>query len=139
MGSFMINYPSYKNSSIYSPLIEMLNKDFWSLSDPPSIERADPFAIRDTSCTKDGVFELKVIAPGRSRDDFSVTVQGRTVSVKTNDKEGAEFNEVYKWSYDLYPHQDADAISVSMENGVLTLQIPHATPQEPEMRQLKIS
>lgn len=139
MGSIMLSRPVRKNSSIYSPLIEMLNEDFWSLRAPPNIERVDPFAIRDTSCTKDGVFELKVIAPGRSRDDFSVTVQGRTVSVKTIDKEDAEFNEVYKWSYDLYPNQDADAISVSMENGVLTLQIPEATPQEPEVRQLKIS
>jgi len=139
MGSIMFSRPVRKNSSIYSPLIAMLNEAFWSLRAPPNIERADPFSIRDTSCTKDGVFELKVIAPGRSHDDFCVTVQGRTVSVKTIDKGDTENNEVYKWSYDLYPNQDADAISVSRKNGVLALQSPEAAPRGPEVRQLKIS
>ena len=143
MGSFMINYPSYKNSSIYSPLFDLFNEDF--RSSPRYVSKVsrgrseDPFVIRDTTATIDGIFELKVIAPGRSREDFSVTVEENTVHVKTVEREGSEFSSNYTWCYTLYPQQDADSISVTMENGVLTLKIPKKAPQEPEVRQITIT
>jgi len=149
MGSNALSRPALKNSSIYSPLMElmypMLHPDengwnSWLLRTPASIEKAPSlFYVRGvTKHTEEGLTHI-VAAPGRTREDFEVTVKGRLVTVRTVASEETNKSESYKWSFEAYDNHDLDAISVKMENGVLELRIPVKAPVEPEVKKISIA
>jgi HSP20 family protein len=86
------------------------------------------FPIRYATATIDEVFKLTVAAPGLSREDFDVTLtKGRNLIVKTVRPEDVENKNEFSFSYQLYDDQDADAIYVKMQNGLLELSIPKLT------------
>lgn len=98
-------------------------------------------AIRSETSTTDGVFKLTVGAPGLSRDDFDVSLKGRKITVKTVGKSDDESRESFLFEYKLYDHQDADSITVKMQNGLLELEIPKLVkdPLEDAERKIEIS
>jgi hypothetical protein len=156
MGSNVLSRPAFKNSSIYSPLMELVRSQVapemypmlypdengwnsWLLRTPASIEKEPSlFYTRGvTKHTKEGLTHI-VAAPGRTREDFEVTVKGRLVTVRTVASEGTSKSDSYKWEKEAYDNHDLDAISAKMENGVLELRIPVKEAVEPEVKKIAI-
>lgn len=144
MGKKVLGRQAFNNSYIYSPLFELMNPrsttDTWLLSDPPAVQQA-----KTSLLSIKGVTHLNpknptdlthtVVAPGKSRDDFEVTVKGRVVTIQTV----GDSDESYSWSRKACDSNDLDAISAVMENGVLKVRIPAKEPVEPEVKKISIT
>ena len=144
MGRNLRGRQAFNNSYIYSPLFELMNPrsttNTWLLSDPPVVQQAKTSLLSIKGVTH---FNPKnptdlthtVVAPGKSRDDFEVTVKGRVVTIQTV----GDSDESYSWSRKVCDSNDLDAISAVMENGVLKVRIPAKEPVEPEVKKISIT
>jgi len=74
---------------------------------------------------KDGALLTEVALPGYSKDDVSVTVEGRTLTIEAEIEEADQsyFKKSFKKMYELPEDVDADQIEAKLENGLLTLKM----------------
>ena len=144
MGRNTLGRQTFNNPFIYSPLFELMNPrsttNTWLLTGPSALQRTEKplLSIRGvTHLNPENPTDLThtVVAPGKSREDFEVTVKGRVVTIQTVGDSG----ESYSWSRKADDNNDLDAISAEMENGVLKVRIPAKEPVEPEVKKISIA
>ncbi len=130
---------------------DFFSRDLWSwgLNNNSSTNTTIPLVnIRETNEN----FEVEMAAPGMSKNDFKVELDGNLLTItseKKNEKEEKE-SERYtrrEFSYQSFQRSfqlpkdvvDADKIEAKYENGVLRLAIPkkeEAKPKPPKMIQI---
>lgn len=87
----------------------------------------------------DDKYEISLAAPGVSKKDFNITVEGEKLTVAYQAKESESyyaFASNYSKNYTLPRHSDVENISATYKNGVLIVAIPK-TP-ESTARQITI-
>ena len=97
-------------------------------------------------------FEVEVAAPGMTKEDFNITLEGNLLTISSSRKDEKEEKEAHytrkEFSYQSFQRSfelakdvvDEDRIEARYENGVLKLMIPkteHAKKQAPRMIEIK--
>jgi len=72
----------------------------------------------------DQAWTVTLDLPGVSREDLSISVEGKMVRLETR----AEAARQYKAAYELPQDIDVDATTAKLENGVLTLTLAKSVP-----------
>ena len=97
--------------------------------------------------TDDG-FQLYVAAPGLQKENFSVNVEGRLLTIAAESKQDTSETEG-KWtrkefgyasfarSFTLPEAVNADAIAAKYENGILSVTVPKAEQVKPKAIEIK--
>lgn len=110
-----------------------------------------PFDIRSTtSRSTNEKYILDVIAPGKSHEDFNVSLAGRWVIVNSleenetpEESQGSQASvsaQKYTLKQLVPPEYNLKRAVVSMSNGVMTIEVPASvTEDKEEVRQLKIN
>jgi HSP20 family protein len=72
---------------------------------------------------KDSSLLVEVALPGYTKDEVSVEVEGRTLTIAAEIAEADQtfFKKTFKKMYELPDDVDADQINAKLENGLLTL------------------
>jgi len=111
----------------------------WKSQDVP------PVNIHET----DDALHLEVNAPGRNKEDFSITVEDNTLTIgfeKKQENETSAHNtirrefsfESFKRSFNLGEEINADNIQAKYENGVLKLYLPKKEVVKESAKQISI-
>ena len=89
-------------------------------------------------------FHLEIAAPGRSKDDFTVTVEDRNLIVASENEKKEDNNQNYrlkefgiksfKRSFFIPKNADLEKIDASYENGVLLVVIPKLKEEDVSKR-----
>lgn len=135
------------NFSIFSPMFNDFNRELlnWGNSNYSSTSTTVP----SVNIKEDGdTFEVEVAAPGMSKDDFKITLDGNLLTIssakeeKNEEKRGnytrREFSyQSFQRSFELHRDVvDQDNIEARYENGLLRLTIPkkeEAKQKEPRL------
>jgi HSP20 family protein len=109
------------------------------------VKQAVPVNIRQT----ENDYLLEVIAPGFSKEDFTVSLENNLLTVAADKKGDAENDgkfirrefrqQGFKRSFTLDEKINAEAISAQYVNGVLTLNLPKKAEVKPATKQININ
>lgn len=109
------------------------------------VKQAVPVNIRQT----ENDYLLEVIAPGFSKEDFTVSLENNLLTVAVDKRGDAENDEKFirrefrqqgfKRSFTLDEKINAEAISAQYVNGVLTLNLPKKAEVKPATKQININ
>ena len=124
-------------------LNEMLN-DFGTVAGQDHRSNVPAVNIRETEAG----YQLEVAAPGLSKEQFSLNVEDRVLTVAAEQKtEKAEENgkwtrrefsyASFKRSFTLPHHVNADNIKATYENGVLHVHVPKAEVAKPKQIEIQ--
>lgn len=130
---------------------DFFSRDLWNmgLNNNSSTNTTIPLVnIKETN----DHFEVEMAAPGMSREDFKVELDGTTLTITSEKKDENQVKEGDRYSRREFSYQsfqrsfqlpkevvDADKIEAKYENGVLRLVIPkkeEAKPRPPKMIQI---
>ncbi|MFL5740990.1 MAG: Hsp20/alpha crystallin family protein [Flavisolibacter sp.] len=119
--------------AMYSLFDDMLTRDLWGSNNSSTNTTIPAVNLRETNDN----FVVEMAAPGMSREDFKVELDGNmlTISSEKNEereqKDGERFTkkefsyQSFQRSFQLHKEVvDADKIEAKYENGVLHLVIP---------------
>ena len=132
--------PANRNGSMFNhlPMLfdDFLNRDVfnWGSNNFPDTNTTIPAVnIKETADR----YEVEVAAPGMTKDDFKVELDGTTLTIsseKTQDHENKEDERFYRREFSYQSFQrtfnlkkevvDSDKIEARYDNGVLHLLIP---------------
>jgi HSP20 family protein len=104
-----------------------------------------PVNIHET----DEAFHIEMNAPGRSKEDFSISVEENTLTIGYEKKQEQETNshktirrefsfETFKRSFNLGEEINAEGIQAKYENGVLKLFLPKKPVVKETAKQINI-
>ncbi|MDR3715307.1 MAG: Hsp20/alpha crystallin family protein [Puia sp.] len=136
------NYPAYRN------LVDEFLHDFpvsWGKDSNGGNYGFPPVNIHETA----EAYHLELSAPGRSKEDFTLSVDNNLLTVGFEKKEEAkkedyktirkEFSfKSFKRSFNLDEKIDAAGIQAKYENGVLKLLLPKKEEVKESARQINI-
>ncbi|PTX08978.1 Hsp20/alpha crystallin family protein [Sphingobacterium faecium] len=135
------------NFSIFSPMFNDFNRELlnWGNSNYSSTSTTVP----SVNIKEDGnTFEVEVAAPGMSKDDFKITLDGNLLTISSaKEEKNEEKRDNYtrrEFSYQSFQRSfelhrdvvDQDNIEARYENGLLRLTIPkkeEAKQKEPRL------
>ena len=135
------------NFSIFSPMFNDFNRELlnWGNSNYSSTSTTVP----SVNSKEDGdTFEVEVAAPGMSKDDFKITLDGNLLTISSaKEEKNEEKRDNYtrrEFSYQSFQRSfelhrdvvDQDNIEARYENGLLRLTIPkkeEAKQKEPRL------
>lgn len=134
----------YRRVSAYNPFreLEEMSRSLWNGSELS--------AFRTDIKKQDGNYILEAELPGFKKEDISIDIDKDclTISAERKSEENEEDKDngfirreryygAYSRSFNI-KGIDADAISASYNDGVLTLTMPEKTPEIPAARRLEI-
>jgi HSP20 family protein len=130
---------------------DFFSRDLWNrdLNNHSSTNTTIPLVnIKETNEN----FEVEMAAPGMSKDDFKVELDGNVLTITSEKKEQNDISEGERFTKREFSYQsfrrsfqlpkevvDADRIEAKYENGVLRLLVPkkeEARPRPPKMIQI---
>lgn len=131
---------------VFQDLFERLFDDdmFREVSGTPM--HSVPVNIRNT----DGSYELSIVAPGLSKDDFNIQINRDMLTVSFEKKEEAK-EERDNWIRREYSHRsfsrsfhlddtvNTEAIEASYTDGLLSITIPKKAPSELPIRTISVN
>ncbi len=134
----------YRRVSAYNPFreLEEMSRSFWN--------DTELTAFRTDIKKQDGNYILEAELPGFKKEDISIDIDKDCLTISAEHKseeneddkdKGFIRRERYYGSYSRsfnIKGIDADAISASYNDGVLTLTMPEKTPEIPAARRLEI-
>lgn len=134
----------YRRVSAYNPFreLEEMSRSFWN--------DTELTAFRTDIKKQDGNYILEAELPGFKKEDISIDIDKECLTISAEHKseeneddkdKGFIRRERYYGSYSRsfnIKGIDADAISASYNDGVLTLTMPEKTPEIPAARRLEI-
>ena len=134
----------YRRVSAYNPFreLEEMSRSFWN--------DTELTAFRTDIKKQDGNYILEAELPGFKKEDISIDIDKDCLTISAEHKseeneddkdKGFIRRERYYGSYSRsfnIKGIDADAISASYSDGVLTLTMPEKTPEIPAARRLEI-
>ena len=99
---------------------------------------------------KKDVYELELNAPGRSKDDFRLTVDKNVLTISYDKKEESGNEDVrqikkeftlpsFKRSFTLDEKVNAEQIAARYENGLLVVALPKKEEVKPEVKQIAVN
>ncbi len=131
------------------PFDLLYNNAFWGLK-PVSEGNQLPMNIRQF----ENHYEIQLAAPGRSRDDFDIRLEGMTLTVSLEEKEKTqedteasfsakwitrEFQPQPSWrAFTIDDSIDIGAIAAKYQEGILYLTLPMKEQARPVNRQINI-
>lgn len=94
-------------------------------------------------------YELEVMAPGRLKEDFKISLENNLLTIETEAKNEATIVEKkflkkefklapFKRSFTLDEKIDAEFISANYVNGILTLNLPKKAEVKPSIKNISI-
>lgn len=125
------SFGSVVNEIFQNNLARFFDDEFWGGRLPVSRQQV-PVNVRQTNTT----YEMELIAPGLSKQDFHLQVAGDTLTVSFEHKEEHEKNGDDGWlkreyhqqsfsrSFNLDDRVDAEKLSARYENGILYISLP---------------
>lgn len=134
----------YRRVSAYNPFreLEEMSRSFWN--------DTELTAFRTDIKKQDGNYVLEAELPGFKKEDISIDIDKDCLTISAEHKseeneddkdKGFIRRERYYGSYSRsfnIKGIDADAISASYNDGILTLTMPEKTPEIPAARRLEI-
>ncbi|OKH87089.1 Hsp20/alpha crystallin family protein [Thalassospira sp. TSL5-1] len=130
-------------------LSTILPRGTFRASEAPAREAAKTLNPRIDVHEDDTAIELSAELPGVEQDDVDVSVLEGVLTIKGEKKSTRESNEgarVVERSYGSFTRSfrlpeniDADNISATFKNGVLTLSLPKVAEQKPEPRKITVA
>ena len=134
----------YRRVSAYNPFreLEEMSRSFWNDSELS--------AFRTDIKKQDGNYVLEAELPGFKKEDINIDIDKDCLTISAEHKseeneddkdKGFIRRERYYGSYSRsfnIKGIDADAISASYNDGILTLTMPEKTPEIPAARRLEI-
>lgn len=134
----------YRRVSAYNPFreLEEMSRSFWN--------DTELTAFRTDIKKQDGNYILEAELPGFKKEDISIDIDKDCLTISAEHKseeneddkdKGFIRRERYYGSYSRsfnIKGIDADAISASYNDGILTLTMPEKTPEIPAARRLEI-
>lgn len=140
-----------RNEIFPSLFDDFFSRDLWNLSmdNNSSTNTTIPAVnIRETNEN----FEVEMAAPGMTKNDFKVELDGNVLTITSERKNESELKEGERFNRKEFSYQsfqrtfqlakdvvDAEKIKAKYENGVLRLMIPkkeEAKPKPPKMIQI---
>lgn len=71
---------------------------------------------------------IEVPLVGMTRDNLTVDVQDGVLSISANTEVKSRFVQNFKQTWSLSKDADADNVSATLENGLLTVRVPRVKP-----------
>lgn len=132
------------------PVLSNLFENFFDSEFPASFERGMGCAPATNIIEKEDQYEIQLVAPGLSKDMFSLGVENNVLTVSFEKKEERETKDKFlRWEYEaesftrsfaLPKNVDTDKIKAQYENGVLKIGVPREKPEKAKLsKQIKIS
>lgn len=95
-------------------------------------------------------YEIEVAAPGMKKEDFSITVDNRILTISAEVKEEKEVKEdkysrrefvsgSFSRSFTLPENVDENNIQANYENGILKVVVPKAQEKSPQKKTIALS
>ncbi len=139
------NYPAYRN---LNNLVDGFLQDFpasWGKDANTVNYGFPPVNIHETP----EAYHLELSAPGRSKEDFSLSLENNLLTIGFEKKEETSKEEYktirkefsfksFKRSFNLDENIDASGIQAKYENGVLKLLLPKKEQVKESARQINI-
>jgi HSP20 family protein len=132
---------------LQNTLSRFLDDDFWGFNGMLS-EAQVPVNVRET----DKSYEMEIVAPGLSKQQFNVNLNKNLLTVsfehKEEDKEGNKGDDYlrrefhmrsFSRSFTLDETVDAEKISARYENGVLHLSLPKKETAQKLTRNIQVA
>jgi len=126
-------------------LSRFFDDDFWGSGGPNSRNQV-PVNVRET----DKTYEMEVIAPGLTKQDFKISLSGDMLTVsfdhkeeKQQEKDGSWIRNEYKRrsfsrSFNLGDNVDASKATAKYEDGVLRLSLPKKENAQPRSQSISV-
>ncbi|HWJ91707.1 MAG TPA: Hsp20/alpha crystallin family protein [Flavisolibacter sp.] len=128
---------------------DIFTRDLWNSNSLSATNTSIPAVnIRETN----EAFIVEVAAPGMSKDDFSVELDGNLLTISSEKKETNEQKEGERYTRREFSYQsfersfqlhkdvvDADRIEAKYDNGVLHLTIPKKEEVKQKSRSIQIN
>jgi len=92
-----------------------------------SFLRSDYYVYED----EDGTCKVEIQVPGATKDDVTIDIANRTLSVSVKPSKGKIKSEVSKL-FDIPRKYDVEAISASVSDGILTVSLPLEKSEKPK-------
>lgn len=135
---------SIRNFNSFYPFRQMedMSRSFFNAGPAASLFRTDV-------CDMGDAYKLEAELPGFNKDDISISVENERMTISVERKADSEENKPnylrrerfygsYRRSFDL-SGIDADKISASYTDGVLSLELPKLVPEAPASRRIEIN
>lgn len=122
--------------------LEDMSRNFFSANSAASLFRTDVSDLGDA-------YKLEAELPGFNKEDININIEDERMTISVERKAESEDNKPnylrrerfygsYSRSFDL-SGIDADKISASYTDGVLSLNLPKLSPEVPASRRLEIN
>lgn len=126
-----LNRPNHRRGSLFDSLLE-------DLISFPRGTITDFFAEQAYPTTKvnnlEDRFEVRMVAPGLSKEDLNVSLDGKTLTVSyegtTNEDDNAVSYSSFTKSWEVPPDTTEKDIEAVYESGILTLNITKKEPKK---------
>lgn len=138
----------FPNLSLFD---DFLSRDLWNLGSNNSSSTNTTIPLVNIKETNNN-FEVEMAAPGMSKEDFKVELDGNILIISSEKKDQNEVKEDHRFTRREFSYQsfqrsfqlskevvDPEKIEARYENGVLRLVIPkkeEARPKPPKMIQI---
>lgn len=133
-----------------SPSLRSFFENFWGndLIEDDFLKRTKMPAVNVKDNEKN--YEIEVAAPGMKKEDFSITVDSRILTISAEVKEEKEVMEdkysrrefvsgSFSRSFTLPDNVDENNIQANYDNGILKVVVPKATEKSPQKRTIALS
>jgi HSP20 family protein len=136
------------NNNGHRSLSNFVDEFFQGLPAGPAREESFGFPPVNVHETADA-FHLELAAPGRSKEDFKLTIDGGQLTIGFEKKEETKTEDYktirkefsfksFKRSFNLDDRIDAGAIQAKYENGVLKLLLPKKEQVKEATKQISV-
>lgn len=133
-----------------SPALRSFFENFWGndLLEDDFLKRTKMPAVNVKDNEKN--YEIEVAAPGMKKEDFSITVDNRILTISAGVKEEREVKEdkysrrefvsgSFSRSFTLPENVDENNIQANYENGILKVVVPKAQEKSPQKKTIALS
>lgn len=102
-----------------------LLKNFFSIADEAFYENNQTASFFFETTALENSVQVEMILPGYTREELTITADNENMSVETNERfKDGKWKSTFKRAFKISDNLDSKKIDASLENGILTINIP---------------
>lgn len=121
---------------------DFLGNDFWNFSSLMTNQKeTSPFSVKTLEEDGETFTEVRLVAPGLKREDFSVEIEDRNITIGYNVETKQEYNYASRSATSTYILPDGvkpNEVKANYKDGILYVRIPQHNIKKPEVESLKV-